>query len=132
MEQHPIFYLLLGIVLVGVAVGVGYFMFSYHSMAANKEALVSDLYHISSNAYQYASRPTTMGGGSGAFMGYAVPPRLRESENGSFQVIETRVSSKSKGLLKVLAASRKGYGSVTMLVDDDHRSHEFTFSGEFR
>ena len=69
MGQQQLLLIILGVIIVGVAIAVGISMFSGQSEKSAKDAVMTDLNNLSADAYQYKIRPTTMGGGNGAYTG---------------------------------------------------------------
>lgn len=86
MGQQQLLLIILGVIVVGIAIAVGISQFSAHSTQANKDGVTSSLVNISANAYQFRIRPTTMGGGGGAYTGYLIPSRMQTDNNGTYAV----------------------------------------------
>ena len=86
MGQQQLLLIILGVIVVGIAIAVGISQFSAHSTQANKDGVTSSLVNISANAYQFRIRPTTMGGGGGAYTGYTIPSRMASDNNGTYAV----------------------------------------------
>ncbi len=72
MGQQQLLLIILGVIIVGVAIAVGISMFSSQSVKSNQDAILSDLANLAADGYQYKIRPTSMGGGNGTYVGYAV------------------------------------------------------------
>jgi len=91
MGQQQLLLIILGVIVVGIAIAVGISQFSAHSVQANKDGVTSSLVNIAANAYQFRIRPTTMGGGSGAYNGgtspgYVIPTKMASDNNGTYTV----------------------------------------------
>jgi len=84
MGQQQLLLIILGVIIVGIAIAVGISQFGAHSTQANKDGVTSSLVNASANAYQFKIRPTTMGGGGGAYTGYAVPSKMSKDDNGTY------------------------------------------------
>jgi len=97
MGQQQLLLIILGVIVVGIAIAVGISQFSAHSTQANKDGVTSSLVNIAANAYQYRIRPTTMGGGGGAYNGgtggYAIPSRMQTDNNGIYSVSSTSAAT---------------------------------------
>ncbi len=97
MGQQQLLLIILGVIVVGIAIAVGISQFSAHSTQANKDGVTSSLVNIAANAYQYRIRPTTMGGGGGAYnggtAGYAIPSRMQTDNNGIYSVSSTSAAT---------------------------------------
>ncbi len=86
MGQQQLLLIILGVIIVGVAIGVGITQFSANSVSANKDGVTSGLINISANAYQYKVRPRTMGGGSNSYVNYTIPSRMSSDDNGTYSL----------------------------------------------
>ncbi len=84
MGQQQLLLIILGVIIVGIAIGVGITQFSANSASANKDGITSGLINIAANAYQYKIRPRTMGGGSNSYVNYTIPSRMSSDDNGSY------------------------------------------------
>ena len=84
MGQQQLLLIILGVIIVGIAIAVGISQFGAHSTQANKDGVTSSVVNISANAYQYKIRPTTMGGGGGSYVNYALPSKMSSDDNGTY------------------------------------------------
>ena len=87
MGQQQLLLIILGVIIVGIAIAVGISQFGAHSTQANKDGVTSSLVNAAANAYQFKIRPTTMGGGGGAYNGgnsYALPSKMAKDDNGTY------------------------------------------------
>ena len=127
MGQQQLLLIILGVIIVGIAIAVGISMFSSSSVQANKDAIVNDLNNLAADAYQYKIRPTTMGGGQGSYVGYAIPPKLVTNDNGSY------VTSGASGTQVTLKGNSTSYAgsSVQATCDSNGRLGTFVYAGQF-
>jgi hypothetical protein len=86
MGQQQLLLIILGVIIVGIAIAVGISQFGAHSTQANKDGVTSSLVNIAANAYQFKIRPSTMGGGSGSYVGYTIPTKMTSDDNGSYAI----------------------------------------------
>ena len=93
MGQQQLLLIILGVIIVGIAIAVGISQFGAHSTQANKDGVTSSVVNIAANAYQFKIRPTTMGGGGGAYTGYAVPSKMAADDNGTYALSSAGVTS---------------------------------------
>jgi hypothetical protein len=84
MGQQQLLLIILGVIIVGIAIGVGISQFGAHSTQANKDGVTAGVINVAANAYQFKIRPTTMGGGSGSYSGYIVPSKMVSDDNGTY------------------------------------------------
>jgi hypothetical protein len=118
--------IVLGVLLIGIAIAVGIFMFGATSVQSNKDAIVEDLQSLAANAISYRSLPVTMGGGSPSYTGYVVPPRLLSNDNASYAYTVAPQS------VTFVATSAEGYGTITTVLDSTGQLGSYRYSGEFQ
>ncbi len=87
MGQQQLLLIILGVIIVGIAVGVGISQFSAASSQSNKDGVTSALINLGANAYQYKIRPTTLGGGSNSYSGFIAPSKMTIDQNGTYLVL---------------------------------------------
>lgn len=126
MGQQQLLLVILGVIIVGIAIAVGIALFGSSSVSSNKDAIVNDLLNLAADAYQYKTRPVTMGGGGNSYANYQVPLILRPNENATYST--TSVSAAS---VTFQANSALGYGTVSVVCDSTGRLGNFTYTGEF-
>ena len=126
MGQQQLLLIILGVIIVGVAIAVGITMFGSSSVSSNRDAIVNDMLNLAADAYQYKSRPTTMGGGGNSYTNYQVPLILRPNENATYNT-----GSVSAISVTFVATSALGYGTVSVVCDSSGRLGSFTYTGEF-
>ena len=95
-------------------------------LESNKDAMINDLNNLAAQAYQYFIRPTSMGGGQGSYAGYSIPTKLSLNENASYQVLSAR-----DDMVRFLATSAKGYGTIDVWVDNNGHLQGWTYGGRF-
>ena len=69
MGSQQLLLIVVGVVLIGIMVIVGVFMFRDQAAATNRDAMTNDLIHLASSAQKYYRRPRLMGGGDSSFDG---------------------------------------------------------------
>ncbi|MFH0736386.1 MAG: hypothetical protein V1773_17715 [bacterium] len=84
MGQQQLLLIVLGVIIVGIAVVVGINVFTASSSQANRDAVISDLTNLASNAQQYYRKPQALGGGGNSFTGWTIPGNLAANPNGSY------------------------------------------------
>ncbi len=86
MGQQQLLLLIVGVIMVGIAIAVGFQMFSTGAAITNRDAMVNDITHIAAHAQNHFLRPTAMGGGNGSFNGYKMPVSYALNANGEYSV----------------------------------------------
>ena len=124
MGQQQLLLIILGVIIVGIAIAVGISQFSAHSTQANKDGVTSSLVNIAANAYQFKIRPTTMGGGAGSYIGYAIPSKMVTDNNGTYTL--GIIASNS---FQVIGTSKINTAWTATCTADDSGSTVVTFNG---
>lgn len=81
MGSQQLFLLIIGVVLVGVAVSVGVWLFIDQSTATNRDQISNDLVAFAAQAQKYYRRPSTLGGGNASFQGLTMSRITSKPEN---------------------------------------------------
>ncbi|MFH0988735.1 MAG: hypothetical protein V1799_01825 [bacterium] len=98
------------------------------AVQSNKDAVINELNHLAAFAYQFRIRPSSMGGGNGAYTGFSIPTKLRENDNATYSALVQDADHLVFG-----ASSKPGYGTVKVSLDGDGRfvSGSWIFAGAF-
>jgi hypothetical protein len=126
MDAKQPFFLIIGLIVFGVALAVAMWAFSKKNVSAHRDQLISEVTHIASDAFQYRYRPRGVGGGGGSYGGYRVPNQLQTNGHAEFSV-----SDSAGETLSIQAISTHGIGSVSAKIGRDGEIHDFTYTGEF-
>jgi hypothetical protein len=127
MGQQQLLLIILGVIIVGIAIAVGLSLFSAQSIQANKDAMINDINNISAHAYQFKIRPSSMGGGNGAYTNYGIPVKMATNENGTYAATPSAAS------VTLLATSRQNStNTITVVVDSDGKLGSWTYAGDFQ
>jgi len=70
MGTQQILMIVLSVIIVGIAVGVGITMFQNQAKTSNRQALLGDLRNFSSSAIAFYKIPASMGGGGNGDPGF--------------------------------------------------------------
>ena len=101
-------------------------MFGATSVQSNKDAIIEDLQNLASDAIAFRNRPTTMGGGSGSYAGYAIPAKLVANDDASYT---HTIAGQS---VTFVAVSVQGYGSISSVLDSIGQLGNYTYTGQFQ
>jgi hypothetical protein len=124
MGQQQLLLIILGVIIVGIAIAVGISQFGAHSTQANKDGVTASLVNVAANSYQYKIRPTTMGGGAGSYVGYAIPSKMAKDDNGTYAL--GTVASNSCGITGTSSINTAWVGTCT---SDDTGKTTVTYVG---
>jgi hypothetical protein len=69
MGTQQLLLIAVGLVLIGIMVAIGIFMFKDQSAATNRDEIANDLVNLAAQAQKYYRRPATLGGGANSFGG---------------------------------------------------------------
>jgi type II secretory pathway pseudopilin PulG len=67
MGQTQILFIVLSVIIVGIAVAVGITQFNQSAVESNRNALLLDCQNIIASAQQWYRKPASLGGGGGSF-----------------------------------------------------------------
>ena len=134
MGQQQLLLIILGVIIVGIAIAVGLSLFSAQSVQANKDAIINDLNNIAANAYQHRIRPSSMGGGNGAYdaskggQAYSIPSKMASNENAAYN--PTNVGADAIDFSAVSVSYPTAY--ITVTVDSNGKLTGWAYGGEFQ
>lgn len=86
MGQQQLLLIVLAIIVVGIAIFVGFFLLASNKADHNRQAVISDLLNYATKAQQYFRTPAQMGGGSLNFNGFHLSTIDTGNANGSYSV----------------------------------------------
>ena len=81
MGTQQLLLIIVGVVVVGIMIVVGIFMFRDQAAATNRDALSNDLVHLASGAQKYYRRPPVLGGGGSSFEGLTMSKITSKQRN---------------------------------------------------
>ncbi len=84
MGNQQLLLIILGIIVVGIAIISGIYLFREHAVDSKRDTLIHEGINISSMAQSYYLKPREMGGGSGSFSGWTIPNNLVRTATGRF------------------------------------------------
>jgi hypothetical protein len=84
MGQQQLLLIVLGVIVVGIAIVVGFNLFNSNAIASNRDSLESDLNSLGVMAQSYYKTPSTMGGGGSTFTGWIIPAKTDSTPNGTY------------------------------------------------
>jgi hypothetical protein len=97
------------------------------ALTSNRDALINQLNNIAAYCYQYRIRPSSMGGGQGAYTGVKLPEKLTASDDGTFSLTDIEANA-----LKIQAISKRFKGSITTTLDASGRMGQWTYFGDLQ
>jgi hypothetical protein len=116
MGQQQIILLVLGTIIVGIAIAVGITMFQASNISTNKDAMINDINNLVGNAQAYYLKPGFLGGGNRSFIGYKIPGKMKQTENGTY----TFTTDPTITTVFLTATSSDNDGVITGKIDIFH------------
>ena len=113
MGTQQILMIVLSVIIVGIAVGVGITMFQNQAVNSNRQAVIADLTNFASQAIAYYKVPATMGGGGNG------TPGFREGEG----------TTPTSGLLSYIGFLSSGGETPTYTYSNDNGTYTLTIAG---
>ena len=89
MGQNQLLQLVLAAIIVGIAIIIGINLAASSAGQANRDAVISDLFQLSSIARTHYRRPVALGGGGYSFANFKIPKAFVQNENGTIEHIQT-------------------------------------------
>jgi len=124
MGQQQLLLIILGVIIVGIAIAVGIAQFGAHSTQSNKDGVTASLVNVAANAYQFKIRPTTMGGGGGAYTNYTIPTKMAKDDNGSYTLGTIATNS-----IQIKGTSTVNTAWVATCTSDDTGRTSISYTG---
>jgi hypothetical protein len=86
MGTQQLLMIVVGVVIIGIAIAVGLFMFRDQAAATSRDSISNDLVALATAAQKYHRRPVTFGGGGHSFGGltFAKLSTKSSNSNGSY------------------------------------------------
>jgi len=126
MGTQQLLLIIIGVIVVGLAIAAGIWLFSGNSVSANKDAIISDLMNLGQFAVRYKMRPEPLGGGGGrSYTGFTIPAKLATNENATYTSVAAPRS------LTFTAVSALGHGTITAVLDSTGTMNISAYAGDF-
>ena len=84
MGQQQLLLIVLGVIVVAIAIVVGFNMFNSNAISSNRDSICSDLNNLGTIAQEYWRKPGAMGGGDRSFTGWTIPAHTDTTPNGVY------------------------------------------------
>jgi hypothetical protein len=84
--QQQLLFIILGIIIVGIAIVMGINLFHANAVEAKRNNVTNELVNLAAHAQQFFLKPTALGGGSRKFTGWKIPNDLITTANGHFTI----------------------------------------------
>ncbi|MFN0158409.1 MAG: hypothetical protein ACKVRP_10105 [Bacteroidota bacterium] len=81
MGSQQLLLIIVAVVLIGISVAIGVWMFIDQGAATNRDSISNDLVQYAAQAQKYYRRPQTLGGGNNSFGGLTLSKVTSKSTN---------------------------------------------------
>jgi hypothetical protein len=89
MGSQQVLMIVVGVVIVGIAIAVGMFMFRDQAAATSRDSISNDLVGLATAAQKYYRRPATFGGGGNSFAGLTMARLTTKPSNANGDYVLT-------------------------------------------
>ncbi len=128
MGQSQLLIITVSVLIIGLALLAAVFFFRSGDIESNEKAMINDINQIAHVSVRYFSRPKSLQGGGGSFVGFELPTKLRTSLNGRYSILVV-----SAGLLQIQGTSaRDSNNTLSAQIGTDGKASSWTFTGDFR
>lgn len=86
MGQQQLWYILLGLIVVAVAMAIGINLYREHAIDQKRNNVINDCIHLAAIAQQYYLKPREYGGGGKSFTNWSIPDELVTNANGHYEI----------------------------------------------
>jgi len=86
MGQQQLLLVVLGVIVVGIAIGLANQLFDTHAEDSNLDSIASELVNLGTLAQQYFNKPSGMGGGGKSFVNWVIPAELDTTTSGIYEI----------------------------------------------
>ena len=125
MSENQALLTIISVVVITVLIWAGFGMFMDAHRASEKDEFLLAMNDIGADATAFKQRPRSMGGGGGEYLGFEMAERLTSINAGTiFALVEPH-------RILVVGHSRRGYGSVSAVIDDEGKVGHVSIEGEF-
>lgn len=91
MGQQQLLLIVLGMVVIGIAVVIGMSLFRAHAINSKRDILINETIDMAAQAIGYYKRTREFGGGGKSFVGWQIPPQVKNTINGSYEITTVSV-----------------------------------------
>ena len=126
MGQQQLMLIIAGVIVVGIAIAIGIYLFSGTSISSNRDAIINDLMNMGQYAYRYKMRPEPLAGGGLLYTGFVLPTKLAGNENADYSATVASMS------ITFTAVSRFGFGTIVGVLDTTGQLGHYTYTGDFQ
>jgi hypothetical protein len=128
MGTQQLLFVILAVIIVGVAITIGIALFSAQHTSSSRDAVLNDLNHLAAVAYQFRVSLRTMGGGEGSYSTFVIPIRMAHNDNGTYSIVDAQVAS----VTFVAEQAGNSSNTIRVTVDSNGKLCNWTYAGDFR
>jgi len=111
MGSQQVLMIVVGVVIVGIAIAIGMFMFRDQAAATSRDSISNDLVSLATAAQKYYRRPATFGGGGNSFGGLTMARLTTKPSNANGDYVLTPAIVPPAALSITIVGTGKELGS---------------------
>ena len=89
MGSQQVLVILVGVIIIGIAISIGMFMFRDQAAATSRDSISNDLVSLATSAQKYYRRPASFGGGGNSFGGLTMDRLTTKPSNANGNYVLT-------------------------------------------
>ena len=105
MMQQQLLLIILGIIVVGAAIAIGFVLMSDQSTSTNRDSLSSDMVVLGARVQSFYRKPASYGGGDHSFAGLTLDKVIRDTSNANGSIVLVG-SPSDQGPVRIHATGR--------------------------
>lgn len=86
MGQQQLLFIMLGIIIVGIAIAVGINLFRANAIEQKRNNVIGECVNLAAMAQQFYLKPNAYGGGNNSFLNWEIPDELVTTANGRYEI----------------------------------------------
>jgi len=111
MGSQQVLMIVIGVIIVGIMIAVGMFMFRDQAAATSRDSISNDLVGLATAAQKYYRRPATFGGGGNSFSGLTMAKLTTKPSNANGDYVLTPDPVPPAALSIIVVGTGKELGS---------------------
>ncbi|MEK6755947.1 MAG: hypothetical protein AABZ02_07335 [Bacteroidota bacterium] len=128
MGTQQLLFIILGVILLGIAIAAGITMFNAQVASFNRDSIISDLNELAAHAYAFRGMLRSMGGGQGDYSTYSIPTVMATNGNATYTILNASVNS----LIIQAVSAQDPSNTVQVLIGADGKLQNWTYAGDFQ
>lgn len=86
MGQQQLLFIVLGIIIIGIAIALGIVLFRQNAIDSKRNNIINEALNLASMAQKHYFTPSMLGGGNNSFEKWDIPDELKITANGEHYI----------------------------------------------